>query len=576
MNKRSKKPQLLISWRFTLVAVVVFSVFMALVVRTAYIQVWAPERLVHEGDLRSVRTMSNFVERGVITDRNGRELAVSVPVRAIYADPKRVHEQNGLDKLEAWHALADVLETDSEKLLNKVKDPKRRFVYLKRQVSPAIAGYIEKLKIPGVYLKAESRRFYPTGEVSAHLVGFTNIDGAGQEGVEQSYNHWLSAEAGKRQVRKDRAGRVIEDLDVLSKSKDSNDIVLSIDQRLQAIAYKELKKAVADNQATAGSVVVIDIQTGEVLAMANSPSFNPNDRKQFKGFLFRNRAITDAFEPGSVFKPFTVLTALEKGVVDDETMLNTSPGYMNIGGRRVRDSRNYGTIDLTTVIQKSSNVATSQLALKVGVNSMIDTFYRLGFGNDAGLGLVGESAGQVPQRSRWSDFELATLSFGYGVMATPLQIAHAYATVGSAGFAKPISILKVDKAEKGKQVFNSQNTKALLEMMESVTLEGGTGRKAAVEGYRIAGKTGTSRKAIRGGYGDDYVAIFAGVAPLTNPRLAIVVTVDEPQGDTYYGGSVSGPVFSKVMEAGLHFLNVAPDADVKQWVQLEELADARS
>lgn len=568
MNAKANKQGLFIHWRFVLVMAVVCLVFTALVSRAAYIQVIAPDKLIYEGDLRSIRTKTGYAERGVITDRLGNELAVSVPVRAIWADPKHVADQNSLANRDAWAALAKVLDTDVDSLQQRVSNPKRRFVYLQRQVSAAVADYVTKLKIKGVYLKPESRRFYPTGEVSAHLVGFTNIDDHGLEGIERSYDDWLTGEPGKRKVRKDRLGRVVEDLDVIHQAKQAQNIALSIDQRIQAIAYRELKKAVTETKATSGSVVVLDIETGEVLAMANSPSFNPNNRNEFQSYRYRNRAITDSYEPGSTVKPLSVIAALERDHIRSNSMINTSPGWMQIGGRRVRDSRNYGEISLTKVIQKSSNVATSQLALKVGVEGMLDTFYDVGFGNDAGLGLVGESGGQMPQRRRWSDFELATLSFGYGLMVTPLQLAQAYATMGAGGVFRPISIIKLQQPATGERVFEQNKAQAVLEMMESVIQDGGTGQKAAVPGYRVAGKTGTSRKAVRGGYGDDYVAIFAGVAPVSNPKLAIAVFVNEPQTDRYYGGDVAAPVFSKVMQGGLQYLNVAPDDNTSQVVQL--------
>ena len=568
MNAKANKQGLFIHWRFVLVMAVVCLVFTALVSRAAYIQVIAPDKLIYEGDLRSIRTKTGYAERGVITDRLGNELAVSVPVRAIWADPKHVADQNSLANREAWAALAKVLDTDVESLQQRVSNPKRRFVYLQRQVSATVADYVSKLKIKGVYLKPESRRFYPTGEVSAHLVGFTNIDDHGLEGIERSYDDWLTGEPGKRKVRKDRLGRVVEDLAVIHEAKQAQNIALSIDQRIQAIAYRELKKAVTETKATSGSVVVLDIDTGEVLAMANSPSFNPNNRNEFQSYRYRNRAITDSYEPGSTVKPLSVIAALERDHIGSNSMINTSPGWMQIGGRRVRDSRNYGEISLTKVIQKSSNVATSQLALKVGVEGMLDTFYDVGFGNDAGLGLVGESGGQMPQRRRWSDFELATLSFGYGLMVTPLQLAQAYATMGAGGVFKPASIIKLQQPATGERVFEQTKAQAVLEMMESVIQDGGTGQKAAVPGYRVAGKTGTSRKAVRGGYGDDYVAIFAGVAPVSKPKLAIAVFVNEPQTDRYYGGDVAAPVFSKVMQGGLQYLNVAPDDNTSQVVQL--------
>jgi cell division protein FtsI (penicillin-binding protein 3) len=557
-------------WRFMLVLGALGLVFASLICRAAYIQVFKSESLTAQGDMRSIRTQSSQTQRGSIMDRNGNELAVSVPVQAIYADPKRVVDSQSLSQKRKWQALAEVLEMDLRELQEKVANPQKRFVYLKRQVSPAIGQYIQELKLPGVYLKPESRRFYPAGEVSSHLVGFTDIDDQGQEGIERSYNDWLTGLDGKRQVRQDRLGRTIENLAVLEQEQSAHDLKLSLDQRLQSLAYRELKRAVTQFNAASGSIVVLDIATGEVLAMANSPSFNPNDRRQLQSYRFRNRAVTDGFEPGSTIKPFTVLTALDQGVATTRTVIDNSPGYMVVGGNRVRDGHSYGKMSLTQVIQKSSNIGVSKLALKMGVTPLLDSLYAVGFGNDSGLGLTGESSGLLPQRRRWSDFETATLSFGYGLMVTPLQLARAYAVLGSGGIARPVSLLKLDEPPKGQRVFDATHTEAVLKMMESVTQKGGTATKAAVEGYRVAGKTGTSRKAAAGGYSGDYVSYFAGVAPVSAPKLAIVVMVNDPKGDHYYGGEVAAPVFSKVMGGSLQYLNVIPDGKNAHLVSLAD------
>lgn len=560
MKKQSKQPNnLYYRWRFMLVVGVLGLVFGSLICRAAYIQLITSERLTAEGDMRSIRTQSSEDQRGMITDRNGHELAVSVPVRAVWSDPKRIIESSSLEQKDKWEALAEVLDLELDELRGRVSNPNKRFVYLKRQVSPAIAKYIGELKLPGVYLKPESRRFYPAGEISAHLVGFTDIDDQGQEGIERSYDDWLTGHPGKRKVRKDRMGRTIENLAILEQQQNGHNLQLSLDQRLQSLAYRELKRVVKETDAASGSVVVLDIESGEVLAMANSPSFNPNDRRQLQSYRFRNRAVTDGFEPGSTVKPLTVLTALEQGSAKPSTVINNAPGYMVLGGNRVRDSRSYGEMSLTQVIQKSSNIGAAKLALKMGVTPLLDSLYAVGFGNDMGLGLVGESSGLLPQRRRWSDFETATLSFGYGLMVTPLQLARAYAAIGAGGVVRPVSLLKLEQPPEGQRVFDEKNSRLVLEMMESVTRKGGTAPKAAVPGYRVAGKTGTSRKAANGGYSGDYVAYFAGVAPVSDPRLAIVVMVNDPKGDRYYGGDVAAPVFSKVMAGSLQYLNIAPD-----------------
>jgi len=557
---KSKQKINYINWRYYVLVLVVVGIFVGLIGRSAYIQVIEPDRLLKEGDLRSVRTKKSEAHRGNILDRNGELLAVSVPVRAIWADPKRIADANSLTKERSWQALADVLNINITQLLSRVSNPAKRFVYIKRQVYPAVANYVEQLKLAGVYLKPESRRFYPSGEVSAHLVGFTNIDDIGLEGVERSFNEHLTGADSERKIRKDRKGNVIEELGLIEAGKQAKDLVLSLDERIQAISYSSLKKAVALYQATSGSIVVIDVETGEVLAMANSPSYNPNNRGQMQSHRYRNRAITDSFEPGSTVKPLVVASALSAGVVKYDDLIDTSPGWYRLGGKRVSDSHNNGEISLGKILQKSSNVGVSKLALRMKNQDLLNYFYGFGFGNDTGLGLVGEASGIVPQRRRWSDFERATLSFGYGMTATTLQLAHAYSVLGSGGLNRPISILKLDQPMVADPVISSEVARQVLEMLESVTLEGGTGKKAYVPGYRVAGKTGTSRKATAGGYGDDYVALFTGVAPISHPKLAIAVVINEPKGDRYYGGDVAAPVFSEVMAAALRLLNVVPDA----------------
>ncbi|MCE2572073.1 penicillin-binding transpeptidase domain-containing protein [Motilimonas eburnea] len=560
MIKRNPKAKPnFINWRFMTVSVVIVLVFASLLARAAYIQIIEPDRLQKEGDLRSLRTTSTQVQRGIISDRNGEPLAISVPVQAVWADPKVIHEKGSLSNSKAWQALSDVLSVETEKLLAKVENPKKRFIYLKRQVSPAMAQYVNQLALPGVYLKPESRRFYPAGEISSQIIGFTNIDDKGQEGIEKAYDDWLTGIPGQRKVRKDRHGRVIEDISVVKEAQQAKDITLSIDQRIQSIAYRALKKYVKLNRATSGSAVVIDVTNGEVLAMVNSPSFNPNNRGQYQSFRVRNRAITDTFEPGSTVKPFVVASALINNVVEPDAVIDTSPGWMRIGGRRVADHRNYGEMDLTTILQKSSNIGVSKLALELTAPRLQQTFADVGLGSDTGIGLIGETSGLLPSRRRWSDFELATMSFGYAITANTLQLAQAYAILGSGGVSYPLSMVKRDQAPQGEQVMPKETALRLVSMLESVTQKGGTGTQAQVEGYRVAGKTGTSRKAVAGGYGDDYVAVFAGVAPVSNPRLAIAVIVNEPKGDRYYGGDVAAPVFAEVMGGALQLLNVAPD-----------------
>ena len=556
--KRKQKPQL-IPWRLYIVVGFVCLLFTSLVGRAAYVQIIEPGKLRHESDMRTLRTTSSEVQRGLITDRNGNMLAVSVPVNAVYADPKVVHDKNGFEDMRRWRALADVLHKPVDELVDRVKNnPKRRFTYLERQVTPAVAEYIKQLKLPGIYLKPESKRYYPSGEITSPLLGITNIDDVGIEGIERTYNEWLTGKASKQKVRKSRDGHVVELLGTVQQGERSNDLVLSIDQRIQQLAYRELKLATEVNQATSGSVVVLDIKTGEVLAMANTPSYNPNSREHLQAFKMRNRALTDTFEPGSTIKPFVVVAALEAGAVKDNDMVNTSPGWMRVGGRRVRDGHNLGELSLGQILVKSSNVGISKLALSIPVEQLLGTYYSMGLANYSGINLAGESAGLIHDRHKWSEFERATLSFGYGLTVTPLQLARMYATLGGGGVLKPVSILKLKDAPKGTQVIDPHVADEVMHMLVGVTEEGGTARQAHIDGYPVAGKTGTARKAIAGGYGDDYVALFAGVAPVNNPRLAIAVVINEPKGDRYYGGDVSGPVFSKVMSGALQMLNVEP------------------
>jgi cell division protein FtsI (penicillin-binding protein 3) len=549
----------ILQWRFLLVLVVILLVFIGLGMRAAYIQVVAPDQLIQQGDNRTLRTRNDPVYRGIITDRNGQQLAVSVPVRAIFADPKKVAEGGGFDDRRRWQALAEVLGQNTDELIAKISDPTKRFVYLQRQVSPAMADYVEQLDLDGIYLRNESRRYYPAGEVSAHVIGFTNVDDKGIEGIEKLYNEWLSGTPGSREIRRDGKGRQVEILSS-EEGKQAHNIQLTIDQRIQALAYKEIKWAVSYYKAASGSAVVTDVKTGEILALVNSPSYNPNNRQGVSAHRIRNRAVTDAYEPGSSVKPLAVLSALEFGSANIHSKINTAPGWMHLGGKIVRDARNYGELDLTDIIRHSSNMGTSKLALSVPKEYLIDMFYNVGLMSDSGANLLGETNGIFNERPRWSDFDIATLSFGYGISVTALQLARMYSILGDGGMKRPLSIIKTDQAVESERVISAKAARDVLHMMESVLQEGGSARKAAVPGYRIAGKTGTSRKAIANGYGEEYVNIFAGVAPVSNPELAVVILINEPKGDLYYAGDTAAPVFAKVMAGSLQLLNVAPDA----------------
>lgn len=546
------------AWRYYVVIGIVVLIYAGLLARSAYIQIIEPDMLKKQGDMRSMRVAANTVQRGSIVDRNGDELAISVPVETVWADPKIIMDNNALAMTKHWQALADVLGKDVKKLTTRViRNSSKRFVYLERKISPAMATYIRELKIPGIHLRKESKRFYPTGEISAHIVGFTNIDDKGIEGVERVYDEILTGKGGNKRFRKDAQGRKIEILSV-EKSQAAQNVTLTIDQRIQAIAYKELKGAVQAFKATSGSVIVADIHTGEILAMTNSPSYNPNNRSHTAMHRFRNRAITDIYEPGSTMKPLTVLTALEFGSADANTIIDTSPGWMRLGGRRVNDPINRGQLSIEDILVHSSNMGTAKLALSVPKNFLLDKFFDAGFAESTGTDLIGESTGMMHDRQRWSKFELATLSFGYGLAITPMQLARFYATLANGGLKREFSIVKRDNPPRGERVFSKKNSQAITAMLEAVVDE--HVQKAKVDGYRVGGKTGTSFKAVAGGYGNDYVGLFAGVAPITNPKVVVVVVINDPGGDLYHGGDVAAPVFSRVMKGALRVLNIAPDA----------------
>jgi len=559
-SKLSSQPTT-IAWRYYLVLGIVVLIYAGLLARSAYIQIIEPDMLKKQGDMRSMRVAANTVQRGSIVDRNGDELAISVPVETVWADPKIIMDNNALALTKHWQALADVLGQNVNKLTTRViRHPTKRFVYLERKISPAMANYIRELKIPGIHLRKESKRFYPTGEISAHIVGFTNVDDKGIEGVERVYDQLLTGKGGSKRFRKDAKGRKIEILAVEA-SQEAKNITLTIDQRIQAIAYKEIKGAVQAFKATSGSVVVVDIHTGEILAMANSPSYNPNNRRNTAIHRFRNRAITDIYEPGSTMKPLTVLTALEFGSAKVNTVINTSPGWMRLGGRRVNDPINRGKLSIEEILVTSSNIGTTKLALSVPKNFLLDKFFDVGFADTTGTGLVGESFGMMHDRQRWSKFELATLSWGYGLAITPLQLARFYATLANGGIKRELSIVKTEQENENVRIFSQKNSNAVMNMLEAVVDE--HVQKAKVAGYRVGGKTGTSFKAVAGGYGNDYVGLFAGVAPISDPKVVVVVVINDPGGDLYHGGEVAAPVFSRVMKGALRVLNVLPDANKK-------------
>ncbi len=557
--KQVTKPTLN-KWRLKFVFACLFLVFGSVISRSAYLQIIQPERLIKEGDNRTVRVKKSTVQRGMITDRNGVELAVSVPVQTIWADPKRVLEYPEFETDVRWKALAKVLQMEEQELIARItNNHNKRFIYLKRKTNPVVADYVQQLRIPGVRLREESKRYYPAGEITAHVVGFTNIDGKGIEGVELRHNDWMVGTPGKRKVIKDAKGREIEVLEEQHGS-DPQDVMLTIDQRIQSVVYQELKKAVQTYEAASGSAIVVDIETAEILAMVNSPSFNPNNRMNVSMHRFRNRAITDTFEPGSTMKPMAVLSALEYGSFGTLDLVDTSPGYMRLGGRRVSDPRNRGMLSLADVLKYSSNMGSTKLALSTPKETFLDLYYKMGLVESSGVDLVGESTGLFNDRRRWSDSEIASLSFGYGISVTAAQLARMYTTIGAGGISRPLSIVKTDLEKPEERVVSEDVAYSVLGMMESVISEEGSGKNAMVPGYRVAGKTGTSQKATAGGYGHDYVNTFAGIGPVSDPKIAVVVVLNDPKGDYYYGGETAAPTFGKIMQQSLRMLNVAPDA----------------
>lgn len=524
--------------------------------RAVNLQIFSADFLRQHGDARSVREVSIAAHRGMIADRNGEPLAISTPVSSVWLTPKDVPWEDA-----RLARLAQILDLEPG-ALREVQGARlqRGFVYLKRQVTPDQAQSVAALGIPGIHLEREYKRYYPAGEIAAHIIGFTNVDDSGQEGMELAFDHWLRGEPGAKRVLKDRFGRTVQNIESIRPPAPGHDFELSIDRRLQYLAYRELKLAVAANGARGGSLVMLDPATGEVLAMAGQPSFNPNNRSGFRGEYYRNRAVTDVFEPGSTIKAFTIAAALASGRYTPSTIVETGPGFLSVSDHLIRDVRDFGTIDVANVIRRSSNVGASKIALSLGPEPLWNMFSAVGFGRDTGSGFPGEASGQLQGFHNWSELELATAAFGYGMSVTTLQLAQAYAVIASGGILRPASLQKVDGRVPGQQVMPAEVAREVRDMLETVVQPEGTGQRAAVRGYRVAGKTGTVHKAIAGGYAEDrYMSLFAGMAPASVPRLVLVVVIDEPHTGEYYGGLVAAPVFAKVMEGALRILAVPPD-----------------
>ncbi len=549
-------------WRSFLVLGLVLLGAVGLVARAIELQLVDHGFLAKQGDDRSMRVVKIAAHRGAITDRNGEPLGVSTPVDSVWVNPQELN-----DNIDELPKLAKALKEDEQTLARRItSNLDREFLYLVRHMPPEQAAHIKALGIPGVYLLREYRRYYPAGEVAGHVVGFTTIDDKGQEGLELGFEQLLNGEDGAKRVIQDMYGRYVENVESIRAPRPGHDLTTSIDLRIQYLAYRELKAAMQEYRARAGSVIVIDVDTGEVLAMVNQPSYNPNDREQLKAGLYRNRAATDIFEPGSSVKPFVIAAALASGQYQPDSVVDTSPGFLKVGNKVEEDEHNLGVIDLATILAKSSNVGMAKVALSLQPKQIWDTLTALGLGQVTGSSFPGESAGMLSNYDHWRPVGIATISHGYGLSVTPLQLAHAYATIGAGGVKRPISFEKVSGPVPGQQVLDPKVAHELVQLMEQVVEKGGTATRASLIGYRVSGKTGTAFKSIAGGYSTDRImAVFAGLVPASHPKLATVVVIDEPSRDTQeggilaQGGTVAAPVFASVMSGALRLMDVPPD-----------------
>jgi len=549
-------------WRSTVILGLVLIGAAALVARAVELQLLDHGFLAKQGDDRSMRVVKIAAHRGAITDRNGEPLAVSTPVDSVWVNPQELN-----DNIDQLPRLAKALKQDQQWLARRItSNLDREFLYLVRHMPPEQAAHIKALGIPGVYLLREYRRYYPAGEVSGHVVGFTTIDDKGQEGLELGFDQLLNGEDGAKRVIQDLYGHYVENVESIRSPRPGRDLVTSIDLRIQYLAYRELKSAMQEYRAHAGSVIVVDVDTGEVLAMVNQPAYNPNDREQLKAGLYRNRAATDIFEPGSSIKPFIMAAALASGQYRPDSVVDTSPGFLKVGSKVFEDEHNLGAIDLATILAKSSNVGTAKVALSLQPGQIWNTLTGLGLGQVTGSGYPGESAGMLSQFPHWRPIGIATMSHGYGLSVTPLQLAHAYATLGAGGIKRPITFERVSGPVPGERVLDPKVAHELVQLMEQVVEKGGTATRASLIGYRVSGKTGTAFKSIAGGYSTDRImAVFAGLVPASHPKLATVVVIDEPSRELQQGsplaqgGTVAAPVFASVMSGALRLMDVPPD-----------------
>ena len=556
LPRRGQSEIRLPAWRARLLLGLVLAMLAVLAGRAFYLQGPHNHFLRQKGESRHMRLIELTAHRGMIVDRNGEPLAISTPVESVAASPGDVEGSPG-----QLGRLARLLEISADELDRKLAERKRDFVYLKRQLPPEEAAKVVALDIPGVFLQREYRRYYPAGDVTAHLIGFTDVDGRGQEALELAFEHDLAGRAGSRRVIKDRLGRVVEDVEILRTPQDGQTIRLSIDARIQYLAYRELSGAVAAQRARAGGVVVLDVATGEVLAMANQPSYNPNNRSGMAPRRTRNRAVTDVFEPGSTLKPFTVAAALEAGTLRPESVIQTAPGALAVGGRTIHDAHPQGALTVAQVIQKSSNVGAAKIALGIGAERLWTMLDRVGFGLPPHSGFPGEVSGRLRDYARWRPIEQATMSYGHGVSVSLLQLARSYLAFATDGQLKPVRLTRSEGPAATVRVMSPETARAVRRMLEMVVAPGGTAPRAQIAGYRVAGKTGTAHKVDGRSYAaDKYISSFVGFAPASAPRLIVAVMIDEPTAGEYYGGVVAAPVFARIMAGALRIMGVPPDA----------------
>ena len=545
-------------WRSRFSLLLLLVAFGVLIGRAVYLQGMHDDFLQAKGEARYARAYPVNGTRGRILDRNGDVLAVSTPVKSIFAVPKAVELTT-----RQLQTLAQLLEMSRDELRKKLIDENRSFVYLKRQIAPEVAAQVAALKLPGIYERREYRRYYPGGEVMAHVLGFTNADDAGQEGIELAFNEALTGRPGSRRIIQDRRGSIVEDVESI-KAANGADVQLALDARIQSLAYTQLKTAIDQHRAKGGAVVVLDARSGEVLALVNLPTYNPNNRSGLSGAQLRNRAVTDMFEPGSTLKPITIAVALEQGKVKPDTVIQTAPGTLTIGPNTIRDAHPEGALTVEQVIQKSSNVGSAKIALGLSAMQMWEMFEDIGFGQVPELGFPGAVAGKVRPYKSWKPIEQATMSYGHGITVSLVQLARAYTVFANDGELKPLELSKAETLPQGKSVISPATARSMRHMLELAVQAGGTAPRAQVMGYRVAGKTGTAHKLENGAYAPDkYVASFVGFAPVSNPRLIIAVMVDEPSRGQYYGGQVAAPVFAQVMSGSLRMLETPFDAPIK-------------